>query len=328
VTESSRKLRPFHDDGSTSGSPEDARTGDQTVALPSEAVPVPGPAGEHAGLVVIQGKEIGREYRLKRSRSILGRDEGATVRVLDELVSRRHASLEMVWDAERKVQRIFITDLGSTNRTYVNGEPVRRLELREGDKIRVGDTLLKFVFQDALDSMFHREIRHRIAYDQLTGLLTRESLYAGLELELKRCARYGIPLAVLMMDLDRFKSVNDTHGHLMGSHVLSEVGRLIREGLRSSDISARYGGEEFLAYLSEQGSGDARAAAERIRRGIAAHRFTRTDPEGRTTSLGITISIGISLFPRDGAGLEALVAAADRALYLAKEEGRNRVRGA
>jgi two-component system cell cycle response regulator len=302
------------------------READQTLALPAQAVPKADPTAEHAGLVVIQGREIGREYRLKRSESILGREEGATVRVLDERVSRRHASLETSWDARRKVQRVVLTDLGSTNRTYVNGEAVTRLELKEGDKIRVGDTLLKFVFQDALDSRFHREIRNRIATDQLTGLLTKESLYAALELELKRCARYGLSLAVLMMDLDHFKIVNDTHGHLMGSHVLSEVGRLIREGLRRSDISARYGGEEFLAYLSEQGAGEALPAAERIRKAIEGHFFTRTDTAGRVISLRVTISIGIALFPSDGTGLESLVAAADRALYRAKREGRNRVR--
>jgi diguanylate cyclase (GGDEF)-like protein len=293
--------------------------------LPSGVIPAPDLAREHAGLVVIQGREIGREYRLRRRESTLGRDENVLLRILDERVSRRHASLEVAWDPARKIRRIFINDLGSTNRTYVNGEAVTRRELKEGDKIRVGDTVLRFMFQDALDSRFHREIRNRIAYDQLTGMLTKESLYAALEAELKRCARYGIPLAVLMMDLDRFKSVNDTYGHLMGSQVLSEVGRLLRLGFRCTDISARYGGEEFLAYLSEEAAPGALLAAERIRSAIEEHRFSRTDEAGRRTTLRLTISIGVSQFPRDGKGLEALVAAADRALYRAKGEGRNRV---
>lgn len=302
------------------------RVGDQTLVLPSGAVPSPDLTKEHAGLVVIQGREIGREYRLRRSESILGRDESATLRVPDERVSRRHASLELAWDPAEKVRRVFLTDLGSTNRTYVNGEAVGRRELKEGDKVRVGDTVLKFVLQDALDARFHREIRDRIAYDQLTRLLTKESLYSALEAELARCARYGLPLAVLMMDLDRFKSVNDTHGHLMGSHVLAEVGRLIREGFRTSDVSARYGGEEFVAYLSESGAEEGRLVAERIRTAIAAHPFTRVDEKGLSDTVRITISIGVSEFPRDGGTLEALVAAADRALYRAKEEGRNLVR--
>jgi len=323
VSQDSRKP-----DDACGKSPEPAapRVGDQTLVLPSGAVPSPDLTKEHAGLVVIQGREIGREYRLRRSESILGRDESATLRVLDERVSRRHASLELAWDPAEKVRRVFITDLGSTNRTYVNGEPVERRELKEGDKVRAGDTVLKFVLQDALDARFHREIRDRIAYDQLTRLLTKESLYTALEAELGRCARYGLPLTVLMMDLDRFKSVNDTHGHLMGSHVLAEVGRLIREGFRTSDVSARYGGEEFVAYLAEAGAEEGRLAAERIRSAIAAHSFTRVDEKGSSDTARITISIGVSEFPRNGGTLEALVAAADRALYRAKEEGRNLVR--
>jgi two-component system cell cycle response regulator len=326
VTESSRKPRAAPGPFSRDSSPP--RAGDQTLVLPSGAVAAPDLAREHAGLVVIQGREIGREYRLRRSESILGRDESAALRILDERVSRRHASLVVTWDPAAKARRIFIHDLGSTNRTFVNGEAVTRRELMEGDKIRVGDTVLRFMFQDALDSRFHQEIRNRIAYDQLTGLLTKESLYAALEAELKRCARYGMPLSVLMMDLDRFKNVNDTHGHLMGSHVLSEVGRLIRQGFRCTDISARYGGEEFLAYLSEEGASGAAQAAERIRVAIERHTFTRTDETGKRTTLRLTISIGISEFPRDGKSLEGLVAAADRALYRAKGEGRNRVRTA
>jgi diguanylate cyclase (GGDEF)-like protein len=281
---------------------------------------------EHPGLVVLQGSEIGREYRLRRSASVLGRDEDAVLRVLDERVPRRHALLELIYDPAEQVQRVFITDLQSTNRTYVNGEAVERRELREGDKLRVGDTVLKFVLQDAIDARFHQEIHDRIAYDQLTKLLTKESLYTALEAELRRCAHYKYPLAVLMMDLDHFKQVNDTHGHLMGSHVLAEVGRLIREGLRRTDVSARYGGEEFVAYLSQVGAEVGRGAAERIRAAIASHLFTRVDESGLGDTVRITISIGVSEFPRDGGSLEALVAAADRALYRAKREGRNLVR--
>jgi two-component system cell cycle response regulator len=326
VTDSSRKPGTGPSQASRDSSVQ--RTGDATLALPSGDFQVPDLAREHAGLLVIQGQEIGREYRLRRNESILGRDEGAALRIPDERVSRRHASLEVDRDLSGRVRRTFIRDLGSTNGTYVNGEAVGRRELREGDKVRVGDTVLRFMFQDALDSLFHREIRNRIAYDQLTGLLTKESLYAALEAELRRCARYGLPLAVLMMDLDRFKSVNDTHGHLMGSHVLSEVGRLIRVGFRRTDVAARYGGEEFLAYLSEESARGALPAAERVRGAIEDHPFRRTDEAGRSTSVRVSISIGISEFPRNGRSLEALVEAADRALYRAKEEGRNRVRSA
>jgi len=310
-----------------SGIPERAKKspGDQTLVFRA-GVGDSGPlARVHPGLVVIQGREIGREYRLRRCIMILGRDEDVHLRLPDEGVSRRHAMVELTWDDDRRVGRTVIRDLGSTNGTLVNGERVVSAQLREGDKIRLGDTILKFVLQDDLDARFHQEVHNRIAYDQLTGLLTKEFLYLAMETELKRCGKYGLPMAVLMMDLDHFKQVNDGYGHLMGSHVLSEVGGLIQQGLRSTDVSARYGGDEFVAYMSEVSLKGGAQAAHRIRSAVEAHSFTRTDESGRTTSLRLTLSLGVSAFPRHGASLEALVAAADAALYRAKESGRNRV---
>jgi diguanylate cyclase (GGDEF)-like protein len=129
-----------------------------------------------------------------------------------------------------------------------------------------------------------------------------------------------VPLAVLMMDLDYFKQVNDTHGHLMGSHVLTEVGAIVARSIRGADVAARYGGEEFVAYLPETDGAGAMQVAERIRGNVEAAAFTL---DGRTAH--ITISSGISLFPAHGRTLRELVARADRALYRAKEEGRNRI---
>ena len=317
------KAQPARESPASRGGEKAA--GDQTLILPAVARDAPLLAREHPGLVVIQGSEIGREYRLRKTESILGRDESAHLRIPDDRVSRRHAILELSWDPSRKLQRVLLRDLGSTNGTLVNGEPVNRAELKEGDKISLGDTVLKYVLQDDLDARFHQEIRNRIAYDQLTGLLTKESLYLAMEAAMKRCQRYGLPMAVIMMDMDRFKSVNDGHGHLMGSHVLSEVGRLIREAIRVTDVSARYGGEEFLAYLTEANAEEGARAAERIRSAVEAHPFSRTDETGRARTLRLTISLGVSEFPRHGQSLEALVSAADAALYKAKDAGRNRV---
>ncbi len=140
------------------------------------------------------------------------------------------------------------------------------------------------------------------------------------ERELERCLRYGLPCGVLMMDLDHFKSVNDGHGHLMGSHVLSEVGGIIRRCIRSVDVSARYGGEEFISYLSEANAHGSDYAAERIRAEIEAHDFVLDD-----LSIKVTISIGIAVAPLHGKTIKELVGAADAALYEAKETGRNRV---
>ncbi len=296
---------------------------DRTLAIPREILDSGRFRKASASLVVLKGAEIGRDFRLRRMNTVLGRGLDADVRILDDLASREHVRISVKWDRERRSATFHLTDLGSTNGTLVNNRRVESMELTEGDKIQIGGTVLKLVLLDEIEARYHEEVRQRITYDQLTGLLTKESLYLALDLELKRCRKYGLPLAVLMMDLDHFKSVNDTHGHLMGSHVLSEVGRLIRESIRTEDVSARYGGEEFLAYLSERSADEALQAAERVRRTIEREPISL---DGVTVR--VTISIGIATFPEHGKDIESLVGRADRELYRAKESGRNRVCGA
>jgi diguanylate cyclase (GGDEF)-like protein len=273
----------------------------------------------HAALIVLTGAEIGRDFRLRKNMMVIGRGSSADIRLPDDRASREHARIEIQGADEARGATFTLTDMGSTNRTFVNKEPVRAIELHDGDKIQIGDTVLKFVFLDDIEARFHSEVRDLITYDQLTGLLTKESLFLAFERELERCLRYGLPLGVLMMDLDHFKSVNDGHGHLMGSHVLAEVGRLIRKSIRVSDVSARYGGEEFVSYLAEIDMKDAERVAERIRSEIEAFSFVLDD-----VSINVTISIGIAVAPTHGKTINDLVAAADEALYRAKETGRNR----
>lgn len=297
--------------------------GDKTVVLRRRGLGRERHQKTHASLVVLQGAEIGRDFRLRRHGMIIGRGIQADIRLPDTVASREHARIERSWEIEGKETLYEIVDLGGTNGTIVNSELVERAPLRDGDKIRIGETVLKFVLLDDLEASFHAEIRDRIAYDSLTGLLTKDSLRLALDAELHRCARHGLPVALLMMDLDHFKSVNDTHGHLMGSHVLSEVGRLIRESIRTVDVSARYGGEEFVSYFAEASIDEGRLAAERIRTAVANHSFTRNG-----VTIGVTISIGVAAAPRNGGDFETLVEAADRALYRSKDRGRNRVSAA
>ena len=296
------------------------RDGNSTVALETPQLEATQLTKKQATLIVVQGAEIGRDYRMRRTLTTLGRSSESDIRLSDQQASRHHARIEREWLPGSGELEYRISDAGSTNGTFVNSEPARKTELQDGDKIQIGNTVLKFVVLDGIDATFHAEVRDRITYDRLTGLLTKESLYLALESELQRCAGYGLPLAVLMMDLDRFKLVNDTYGHPMGSLVLAEVGLLIRESIRTVDVSARYGGEEFVSYLAETDMTGAGRAAERVRASIDAHRFTL----GEATT-GVTISIGVAVMPQHGSDLETLVAAADRALYVAKENGRNRV---
>ena len=274
----------------------------------------------HASLIVLKGAEIGRDFRLRKESMVIGRSSKADIRLPDEAASREHARIDHRGRGTLDGATFTLTDLGSTNHTFVNSVRVESVQLRDGDKVQVGGSVLKFVILDDIEARFHAEIRDLISYDQLTGLLTKESLYLALERELKRCLRYGLPLGVLMMDLDHFKSVNDGHGHQMGSHVLAEVGRIIRHCFRVGDVSARYGGEEFISYLAETDTAEAELAAERIRSEIEAFPFVLDE-----ASTHITISIGMAIAPKHGEDIKTLVAAADQALYRAKDTGRNRV---
>ena len=273
-----------------------------------------------ATLVVVQGQEIGRHYPLRRSRVVLGRGDEADVALRDKKVSRAHATIETLRVGAETLYRL--TDLGSTNHVYVNGNQMETRLLAGGDKIHIGDIVLKFELQDAIDSRFHTEIRNRIRYDDLTGLLTYDSFRTALSWELERYANVATGCAVVMMDLDDFKKLNDTYGHLAGSFVLREVGESIRKNLRHFDVASRYGGEEFVAYLPETAPEEAFVATERLRQILADHVF---EHQGRDVRL--TISMGISHFPEDGRELEPLVQAADERLYRAKREGKNRVIG-
>lgn len=167
---------------------------------------------------------------------------------------------------------------------------------------------------EALDALAHT--------DPLTDLLNRRALAAQLQNEIDRVRRYDAPLSVLMLDLDHFKTVNDTYGHLVGDSVLAEFGRVLQRGTRTVDIVARYGGEEFVVALPETTYEGAMAYAERLRERIEAHPFRSASAQ----PVSLTASIGIATFPAPGVdGIETLLASADAALYRAKQDGRNRV---
>jgi len=282
----------------------------------------------HPALVFLRGELLAAPIPLERDEVTLGRALEADVRVNDARASRMHARITVERDPDSDETRYRITDLGSTNGTLLNGEPVAEAYLQDGDKVMVGEQLLRFDLLDDIDREYQRQIHRLLAHDELTGLLTSKSFFSELRREAARAETEVRPFCVLMMDLDHFKLVNDTHGHLVGSQTLEEVGTLITNALRAGDVAARFGGEEFAAFLLNADCAQGLVAAERVRAAIESHHFAASR-RGATHETGeilrITISVGVAAFPEDARDPIELVELADTALYRAKNLGRNRV---
>ncbi|HXK58553.1 MAG TPA: GGDEF domain-containing protein [Acidobacteriota bacterium] len=167
------------------------------------------------------------------------------------------------------------------------------------------------------------EEKERIAFtDSLTGLFNSKFLLHFLKAELARCTRYRKPVAVIFLDLDYFKNVNDAYGHLVGSAVLAEVGKVIRSNVREADTASRYGGDEYVVVLTETGPEEALIIAERLRNTVASHCFGQR----KGLAIKLTISAGVAVFPDHGRTAEELIHRADTAMYEAKRDKRNCVK--
>src|ERR671926_672751 len=228
----------------------------------------------HPALVFLRGELLAAPIPLERDEVILGRALEADVRVNDARASRMHARINVERDPSTGETRYRLTDLGSTNGTLLNGRPVKEAYLQDGDKLTVGEHLLRFELLDDIDREYQRQIYRLLAHDELTGLLTSKSFFSELRREAARSESEGRPFCVLMMDLDHFKAVNDTHGHLVGSQTIEAVGALITAALRAGDVAARFGGEEFAAFLLNADCAQGLVAAERVRTAIESNPFS------------------------------------------------------
>ena len=282
----------------------------------------------HPALVFLRGELLAAPIPLEREEVTLGRALEADVRVNDARASRMHARIRVERDPSTGEARYHIQDLDSTNGTLLNGQPISEAYLQDGDKLTIGEHLLRFDLLDDIDREYQRQIHRLLAHDELTGLLTSKSFFSELRREAARAESDGRPFCVLMMDIDHFKAVNDTHGHLVGSQTLEEVGSLITNALRAGDVAARFGGEEFAAFLLNADCAQGLVAAERVRTAIESNPFSavrRGAAGGAGETLRLTISVGVAAYPDDARDPIELVELADTALYRAKNMGRNRV---
>ena len=276
-------------------------------------------------LVFLTGELIAVPIPLERAEVILGRALEADVRINDVKVSRQHARVTTTTDAATGRSDYAITDLDSRNGVFVNNRRVREAALANGDKITIGEHILRFEMLDEIDREYQKQIHRLITHDDLTGLLSSRSFFSELRREAAKAASDSKPLCVLVLDVDHFKKVNDTYGHLTGSRALEEIGQCITEVMRSGDAASRFGGEEFAAFLLDADLAQGMIAAERIRMEIEKKDFTVIRQGKPAEPHHVTISIGVAAYPADSSDPIELVEFADSALYRANREGRNRV---
>ncbi|MCA9517739.1 MAG: GGDEF domain-containing protein [Myxococcales bacterium] len=290
------------------------KTPDTTTKV---SLPLPPGLGERTGrecLVLLHGGTIGRKYDLGPGHWTIGRDPYANIVLDADSVSRAHVRIEV------GPEESWVVDLDSTNGTFVNDLSVDRAPLRSGDLLKVGDVIFKFLAGDNIESAYHEEIYRMTIHDGLTGIANKRHFDEFLERELARSRRHQRVLSLLLLDIDHFKKINDTFGHLSGDYVLREMAHIIVERVRRDELFARYGGEEFALVCPETDRDGAVQYAEIIRQLVARHRFVFDG-----TSIPVTVSIGVGSFLPAMERPSELISAADAALYRAKRGGRNKV---
>ena len=266
-------------------------------------------------LTFIGGSQVGRRVLLADDSITLGRGHDATIMINDPAVSRLHMEIE--YDPQSSVYAV--NDLGSSNGTLVNGKTIKTSVLSEGDKIIIGQTVLRFSWIDAVDMVFHGEVDRLINIDGLTGLVVKRRFDEEFSRHVAVALRNESSLSMLMIDMDGLKRINDTYGHPFGAYSISETAKIIKTVMSSKGLASRFGGDEFMAFLPNTPVDKAREIAEEIRRNVEQHNYEKDNAR-----FSLTISIGLALLKENDTP-ETLFKRADDALYISKKSGRNRV---
>ncbi|MEX2499237.1 MAG: GGDEF domain-containing protein [Wenzhouxiangellaceae bacterium] len=275
----------------------------------------PSATHENACLVVIRGARLGTRIPLGNAQLTIGRDYSCDFQISERNVSRAHCRLT------RHSETYWLEDLGSTNRTILNGQVVENASLSDGDQLRIGSTVLKFIDAGNIEADYHLELHENAHRDALTGLYNRRHLVGMLEHEIrKRRGARMQPLALAILDIDHFKKINDELGHLGGDSALRQLTAIFTDGIASRDVLARIGGEEFALLMPEIEPEAARERLEQIRTAVADYSF---EIEGQIRNL--TISAGVAQWTSEMTSTSDIMRAADQSLYRAKSGGRNRV---
>src|SRR5262245_25512918 len=261
------------------------------------------------------GPGMGSRYTLTDAPLVIGRGGDCDIRINDHSVSRRHARIQPGADG------YYAVDLQSTNGTYVNDVPASMYKLKDGDYLRVGNCIYRFLMGGNVETEYHEEIYRLTIIDALTDIHNKRYFLEFLDRELARSARYDRPLSLIMIDIDKFKTLNEDLGHLGGDFTLRELAARIKGTIRKEELFARYGGEEFAFVLPETPRDGAVILADRLVRLVGQTPFQYEERNYTVTiSAGVTTTTGEkTITPSD------LIRRADEKLYQAKHEGRNRV---
>jgi diguanylate cyclase (GGDEF)-like protein len=274
-------------------------------------------ASEQRALVlVLSGPRLGHRVVLGDTPIDVGRGSNAGLILDADSVSRRHARVERFGSGHK------IVDLGSTNGTYVNGLRIKEQILKDGDRIGIGKALLKYIAGGNIESAYHEEVQRLMRFDPLTNIFNKRHFDESLRLSIFTARGTRKPLSLIVFDLDHFKRVNDTFGHMAGDAVLCGAAAAVRTMLSPSEVLGRVGGEEFAVLCENTDLNGALERGEAIRRVVSKTPFMFEDKK-----LPVTISVGIAELQADGdEEAEGFFERADGQLYAAKAAGRNCVR--
>ena len=299
--------------------PDSRVTGKTTKVMKSVDLNPAGSKGDALVHIYPPGPNMGRKYDLHGRIANVGRDPSNHIIIDSDSVSRQHAQLTI------ESGRRLIMDLKSTNGTYVNNVQILSPQsLKNGDLAKIGDTIFKYLEGNDVESAYHEEIYCMTIKDGLTEIYNKRYFMEALNREMSRAGRYQRDLSLLIFDIDFFKRINDTLGHIAGDQILRDLAQFISVRVRSDDVFARYGGEEFVLILPETTHAGAMEFAEQLRQLVASKSFIFNNKE-----LEITVSIGVATLNKDSEHPTALefIKQADDCLYRAKAQGRNCVRG-
>jgi len=266
-------------------------------------------------LIIVYGDDVGKIYPLDKKTITIGRSDESDIQLADSSCSREHSIIEF-YDNNKPV----LKDLNSKNGTFVNGSKITEINLEDGDKIMFGlSSVFKFARQSSLDAKFQMNLYESSINDPLTGAFNKKYFLETLSKEFSYSLRHQSSLGLLMLDIDFFKMINDTYGHIAGDIALKEVVKKIKNNLRNEDVLCRYGGDEFAVIFRDFKSGFVQITAERIRLFFDGRSINYKDHK-----VNISVSIGAATIDNENIETsEDMIELADANLYKAKQSGGN-----